>query len=333
MRPSALGLSLIIPAIIPAVVAHGSLYEVTIAGQLHMGNVPENPPIGNASIIRQIDAVSPVLGTDNPFLTCGQGAPLAADVASAMPGDAVTLWWRGGDLQNWPHNTGPIMTYMASCGDTPCNQYNGSDAQWFKISQLGQQSDGTWYQSIIMNGGVANATIPSNIAPGNYLMRHELIALQNAATEGLAEFYPSCVQLTIGGSGTGVPTADETCTFPGCYSETDPGIYDPTVYDPGSSYTFPGPPVAAFVTAGSPGASNSTTASGSSPSGTSTSDPGSSSGSGGYPGSGGSSTSWGHHHHTCHLVSPSASASASVYPRRISRIMRDLHHARNAQLH
>lgn len=44
------------------------------------------------------------------------------------------------------------MTYMASCGNTPCNQYNGSDAKWFKIDQLGLKPDGsTWYQADIQS--------------------------------------------------------------------------------------------------------------------------------------------------------------------------------------
>lgn len=75
----------------------------------------------------------------------------------------------------------------------------------------------------------ANVTIPSNIAPGNYLLRSELISLQLAMSIGGAEFYPGCIQLSIGGSGTGAATSSEECTLPGCYSDTDPGIYDPNV--------------------------------------------------------------------------------------------------------
>lgn len=55
---------------------------------------------------------------------------------------------------------------------------------------------------------------------------------------GGAEFYPMCAQVVISGSGTGTPSSGETCTFPGGYSDTDPGIYVPNVSadfsDPGS---------------------------------------------------------------------------------------------------
>lgn len=44
---------------------------------------------------------------------------------------------------------------------------------------------------------------------------------------GGAEFYPSCTQVLIGGSGNTQP--DITVSFPGAYHDDDPGIYDPDV--------------------------------------------------------------------------------------------------------
>ena len=75
----------------------------------------------------------------------------------------------------------------------------------------------------------ANVTIPSTLAPGQYLLRAEIIALHLATTEGGAEFYPACIQLNVGGNQTQGPTSSEECTFPGCYSDTDPGILTPNV--------------------------------------------------------------------------------------------------------
>jgi len=47
---------------------------------------------------------------------------------------------------------------------------------------------------------------------------------------GGAEFYPSCTQVQISGSGTGTP--NDTVMFPGGYSDSDPGIYVPDVSHP-----------------------------------------------------------------------------------------------------
>jgi hypothetical protein len=39
------------------------------------------------------------------------------------------------------------MAYMASCDITTCNKFNGSTAKWFKIDEIGKESNGnTWYQ-------------------------------------------------------------------------------------------------------------------------------------------------------------------------------------------
>lgn len=143
------------------------------------------------------------------------------------------------------------MHYMTKCSGS-CSSYDSTNAKWFKLSELGvEPSDSSWYQGNIgasiyestcgihrmmghtANGKPANVTIPSNISPGGYLLRSELISLQNAMSSGGAEFYPACIQLSIGGSGTGTATGSEECTFPGCYSDSDPGILDPTVSVPG----------------------------------------------------------------------------------------------------
>jgi len=230
--------------------AHGYIGSVTIDGQSYSGNQPGGTT--NPSIIRQVSTIDPVKGATNPSINCGMNATLAANVANANPGSQILVQWVGGSTgdSDWPHNVGPIMHYMTQCSGS-CSSYDSTNAEWFKISELGIESDDTtWYMANIMEGMPANVTIPSSIAPGNYLLRSELISLQLAVSIGGAEFYPGCIQLSIGGSGTGAATSSEECTFPGCYSDTDPGIYDPNIYNPPLTYTFPGPPVAAFVGSG-----------------------------------------------------------------------------------
>ncbi|KAF5391070.1 hypothetical protein D9757_003114 [Collybiopsis confluens] len=254
--------TLLVPILLSSLVsAHGWLNSVNIGSQSFQGNVPNASPAG--SIIRQINDVDPVKGSNNPYLACGQNAQLATKVAEAQPGDQVSFFWVNGEKGPWVHNTGPMQTYMAACtGVDSCSSFDASNADWFKIQEQGRISPGgAWTMSLMNSGAPSNVTIPQNIAPGNYLIRHELIALQIAQTQGGAEFYPSCTQVKIGGSGTGAPTNDELVKLPGAYKDTDPGILVDVFSNPNADYIFPGPPVAAFVN-GSSSASTSTSTSG-----------------------------------------------------------------------
>jgi hypothetical protein len=227
-------------SLLPSVAAHGYVGKVVIDGTTYTGNVPNAKP--SDSPIRQISDISPVKGSNNPSLNCGLNAQLATQVVPANPGSVVEFYWGNPGGENWPHNTGPIMTYMGACDSSTCDKFNGSTAKWFKIDQIGKESDGnTWYQQDIMNGKPASVTLPTQVAPGDYLVRHEIIALHLAVTLGGAEFYPSCTQIRVGGSQTGTP--NQTVSFPGAYNDNDPGIYDTSIYSPGASYTFPGGPV------------------------------------------------------------------------------------------
>ncbi|KAF8266394.1 glycosyl hydrolase family 61-domain-containing protein [Lactarius quietus] len=237
-------------ALLPSVAAHGYVTKVVIDGTTYYGNLPQDVAGSNnsASPIRQIYDIGPVKGADNPDINCGLSAQLASMVVPANPGSSMEFYWGDPGAEKWPHNTGPFMTYMASCGNTTCDKFNGSTAQWFKIDEIGKKPDGTtWYQQDVMNGSPVTLTLPPNIAPGGYLVRQEIIALHLAVTLGGAEFYPSCTQINVGGSQTGTP--NQTVTFPGAYSDNDPGIYDPSVFDAGATYIFPGPPVSNLASA------------------------------------------------------------------------------------
>ncbi|KAI8969698.1 glycosyl hydrolase family 61-domain-containing protein [Trametes punicea] len=237
----------VLSAAVPYVAAHGYVAQVSIDGKAYAGNIPND--YQGPSPIRLVSDIGPVKGASNPDLFCGLSAQVAELVVPANPGSAVAFQWSGGDHQKWPHNTGPLMTYMAKCGSTTCDKYNSTDAQWFKIDQAGKKPDdqSQWVQQDVMNGDSYTVTLPQNLPPGDYLIRHEIIALHLAVTMGGAEFYPSCTQVRVGGSGTGSPS--NLATFPGAYHDDDPGIYDPNVFDPESPYTFPGPPISNLAAA------------------------------------------------------------------------------------
>jgi len=59
------------------------------------------------------------------------------------------------------------------------------------------------------------------LAAGNYLIRHELIALHQA---NAPQFYPECAQLVITGSGTAQPDASFKASIPGYCKANDANI-------------------------------------------------------------------------------------------------------------
>ncbi|TCD71381.1 hypothetical protein EIP91_010087 [Steccherinum ochraceum] len=236
-------------AAVPYVAAHGFVSQIKIDGKSYKGNRPASS--GMASPIRAISSQNPNHHANNPALTCGPDAKKGSQVAAANPGSKLEFHWNAADMSRWPHNTGPVLTYLAECTGTTCDKFDASKAKWFKIDELGKRSNGDWAQQDLYEGKPLTVSLPSNLKAGNYLVRHEIIALHLASTIGGAEFYPSCTQLKVGGDGTGVPSANELVSIPGAYKDTDPGIHISNPYGTGK-YTMPGPAVAKLV-AGTPG--------------------------------------------------------------------------------
>ncbi|RYP08181.1 hypothetical protein DL765_008881 [Monosporascus sp. GIB2] len=92
---------------------------------------------------------------------------------------------------------------------------------------------------------LAHFTIPPCVAPGDYLMRVELLALHSAYAAGGAQFYMECAQIRVTGSGTN--KGSSFVSFPDAYSANDPGLVI-SIYDNngnpnngGKPYAIPGP--------------------------------------------------------------------------------------------
>jgi cellulase len=137
------------------------------------------------------------------------------------------------------------MVYMSKVSDAA--SADGSSG-WFKVFQNGwaKKSGGAvgdddfWGNKDLNNCcGRMDVKIPSDIAPGDYLLRAETIALHSAGGAGGAQFYLTCYQLTVTGGGSASPP---TVSFPGAYKASDPGI-QVNIHGALSSYTVPGPAV------------------------------------------------------------------------------------------
>ncbi|KAF7419514.1 hypothetical protein PC9H_002105 [Pleurotus ostreatus] len=261
--PLTITLSLLLLLLPTQTSAHGFVRTVTVNNTPFPQNTPNAKPFAAAT--RQINDVSPLKGANNKNLGCGATADpkkLFADKSiNVKAGDNVDIDWAGGDSGNWPHNTGPMLTYLAKCEteDGSCQKFDATQAKWFKIHQIGRKTSGNkeWVQQDLMNGAPATVPIPSNLAAGNYLLRHEIIALHLGTSLGGAEFYPSCTQITVTGNGNGQASGNELVSFPGAYKDNDKGIFFPDAFNPNADYPFPGPRVAALV-ASSSSNSNST---------------------------------------------------------------------------
>ncbi|RDL38906.1 uncharacterized protein BP5553_03246 [Venustampulla echinocandica] len=127
---------------------------------------------------------------------------------------------------DWQY-TGPMFAYMAACPGDSCEGFDGSGAVWPGYT----------------------VTIPKNLKPGNYLIRHEAIQMRSRTPM----FSPDCAQLAVSGEGTALRGEEYLVSFPGAYSLEDPGL---TIADSGISvdaplqpkwnttvYAFPGPAV------------------------------------------------------------------------------------------
>ncbi|KAG5656565.1 hypothetical protein KAF25_000152 [Fusarium avenaceum] len=224
-------------AMATTVSAHAQVYGLWVNGK-DQGD-------GRSTYIRSPANNSPVKDLSSPNLVCNvNGGKAAPKFAKAAAGDEVTFEWyhdnRGDDIIDGSHK-GPIITYVA-----PYTENDGTGAIWTKIAEDGYDGSEWAVTKLIKNKGKATFTLPSALKAGKYLVRQEIIAhhesndAYNANPARGAQFYPSCAQIEVTGSGTAVP--DEKFDFNKGYTYSDKGIvFD--IYNFSGSYSIPGPAV------------------------------------------------------------------------------------------
>ncbi|KAF3940235.1 Endoglucanase-4 [Dactylella cylindrospora] len=157
---------------------------------------------------------------------------------------------------------GPLLFYMAQAGlGTTAATTVGSGQSWFKIWETQPEvvdNELAWplYNLMVhakplltrakhlrLDASEVFVQIPPCLPSGDYLLRVEHIALHIAFDYGQAEFFGSCAQLRVSGSGSQVPSPK--VAFPGAYKSTDPGILLDIHDDYPSDYEYivPGPAV------------------------------------------------------------------------------------------
>ncbi|KAK4098534.1 lytic polysaccharide monooxygenase [Parathielavia hyrcaniae] len=226
--------------------AHGAVTSYVIAGKTYPGYQGFSPSNSPNVIQRQWPNYNPITTCSSSQLRCNGGTS-ATLYADAAPGDKVSAVWA-----QWTHSQGPILVWMYKCpGDF--SSCDGSGAGWFKIDETGFNGDGQtvfldterpsgWPIATLVGSNKAwNSTIPPGLAPGNYLIRHELIALHQA---NAPQFYPECAQIKVSGSGSLQPGSSYKAAIPGYCRDSDSNIRVP-INDRRipQTYQIPGPPV------------------------------------------------------------------------------------------
>ncbi|KAF8426045.1 putative endoglucanase [Tirmania nivea] len=225
--------------------AHGIVQEMIIDGKSYGGYQPYSDIYQNPQPQRigwSIPSNGPVVDVTSKSIACSVDSQPGALSAPATAGSKVKFFWT-----EWPEShRGPTMTYLASCTSGDCRKEDPCTLDWFKIDHAGLNADGTWVSdTIIKNNNTWTVTIPKELKPGPYLMRHELLALHSSSQVSGAQFYPMCVNLEIKGTGTSVP--DKTVKFPGAYKPDNEGILMNIYWPVPTSYEIPGPPLVKLI--------------------------------------------------------------------------------------
>ncbi|KAB5586175.1 glycoside hydrolase [Coniochaeta sp. 2T2.1] len=168
-------------------------------------------------------------------IVCHLGATPAGAEAPVNAGDTIEIQWTP-----WPaSHKGPVIDYLANC-NVPCTSVDKTKLNFFKISEVGlvDAASDTWAATQLTNNNNSwLVSIPTDIAPGNYVLRHEIIALHAGGQPNGAQNYLFCFSLAISSSGSKNPDGIPAQKF---YSASDPGILFDLFSKSLAAYKIPG---------------------------------------------------------------------------------------------
>ncbi|KAF7585394.1 hypothetical protein BBP40_011031 [Aspergillus hancockii] len=224
--------------------SHGHIDRIDIHGKSYGGFLVDKYPSQQSvpdliawSTADTQDAYVQTFDYNQSNIICHQDAKPGVLAGEVAAGGRVTLHW-----SRWfQDHRGPVISYLANCNGS-CASVNKTKLEFFKIEEAGllnnSKSPGRWASDELM---AANNTwtvrIPANIAAGNYVLRHEIIALHNAMKDNGAQAYMQCINLKVVGNGTATPKGIPATQF---YKPTYPGILV-DIFNNLRTYVVPGP--------------------------------------------------------------------------------------------
>jgi len=164
---------------------------------------------GRSTYIRTPHTNSPIKDISSADIICNAVNVVASNNVYVNSGDTVDFEWykdtRGDEI--FPSSRkGAVDVYIAPAAS------NGYGNVWTKLAESGFNS-GKWAtDDLKTNGNRHSVAIPKSLAPGDYLLRAEIIALDKADTAFTAdpsrgaEFFVSCAQISIVNGGKTIPT-------------------------------------------------------------------------------------------------------------------------------
>ena len=218
------------------------------------------------SCVRMPTSNSPLTNVNSKDFVCNTGG--SRGVAGKCPvkaGSVVTV-----EMHQQPNDRkcsaeaiggmhwGPVQGWLAKVSDA--GKVDPTTAGWFKFhitgwakNPSGRSGDDDWWGTRDLNTccGRMDMKIPADLAPGDYLLRAEALALHAAGPQSIGQYYMSCYQLTITGDGTATPA---TVKIPGAYTDSEAGART-NIHQALSSYLPPGGPMYAGGSVVDPGGS------------------------------------------------------------------------------
>lgn len=237
-------------ALIPTISAHTRFTTLFVNSQSQGDGTcirMDMDPSTTTDFISSISSADMACGVQGD-LTVNRTCPLKA-------GDSISLLhrlWTDGSQPGSidPSHKGSTAVYMKKlAGAESTNPYSTSASGdgWFKIAWNGYDSSSNQWgtEKMIANDGKVEATIPDDLPGGYYLVRSEILSLQNIIDNKVApQFYAGCAQVYVDGSESGGVNA-QTVNVPGYIDDNTPALsYDVySTMQPPVPYVEFGPPI------------------------------------------------------------------------------------------
>ncbi|TFK24678.1 hypothetical protein FA15DRAFT_574999, partial [Coprinopsis marcescibilis] len=228
---------LVAASLMHTALAHMGIYGVWLNGEFQGDGRNVRTPASKMN--------SPVRNPDWTYIACNTlGHRKQAAWLEVQAGDTFApewFWSERGDFYTGNHK-GPLLVYIAPAVSSGPNTPN----IWTKLYHYAYNTtDGYWSDDYFQKNAEATKghhfiTIP-DIPAGDYLVRSEIITLQEAMYDNGAQHYPSCVQIRVKTKGSAVLPGG--VSFPGTYVPLQRGLKWGLGGDDPSEYPIPGGPV------------------------------------------------------------------------------------------